>query len=245
MLEELRDAYMAVMEDPDFLAEAEKLGIPIDPARGDKVAEMVTAALNQSPETVRIIAAALGTEAPMESVTSKIISLEDGNKQVGFTGASGDMTGEVSGSRTALTINGAEADRKALAVGMDCTMSYAVAVPIEFATVDCTGDTAKMAATDAASETAPAAEATGDATAKMGGMVQAHGTIAALDDGGKVVTMTTDGGEEVKVSVSGSRTALTVAGSDAKRDALTVGMTCDASYDDANADRELATLACN
>ncbi|MGB8624181.1 MAG: tripartite tricarboxylate transporter substrate-binding protein, partial [Paracoccaceae bacterium] len=39
VLEELRDGYMAVMNDPDFLADAKKLGRPIDPARGDDVSK--------------------------------------------------------------------------------------------------------------------------------------------------------------------------------------------------------------
>jgi hypothetical protein len=47
-----------VLADPELLAEAEKLGIPIDPIGGEEVAKQIEAALNQSPETVDIIAAA-------------------------------------------------------------------------------------------------------------------------------------------------------------------------------------------
>jgi tripartite-type tricarboxylate transporter receptor subunit TctC len=54
-LKALREAYMAALTDPDLLAEAKTLDIPIDPAPGDVVAERVAAALNQSAETVNLL----------------------------------------------------------------------------------------------------------------------------------------------------------------------------------------------
>jgi tripartite-type tricarboxylate transporter receptor subunit TctC len=54
-LQALRDAYMAALADPELLAEAEQLDIPIDPAPGDEVAGLVQAALNQSPETLTLL----------------------------------------------------------------------------------------------------------------------------------------------------------------------------------------------
>ncbi|SLN64453.1 Tripartite tricarboxylate transporter family receptor [Roseivivax jejudonensis] len=123
-VEDLRDAYMAVMEDPEFLAEAEKLGLPIEAARGDEVAESVQAALQQSPETVQIISSALNVEVPTIKATSEILSLEDGNKAVGFMSGDEEIVAEVSGSRTELTIDGEGATRDALAVGMVCDIEY-------------------------------------------------------------------------------------------------------------------------
>ncbi len=81
---------MAVMTDPDFLAEADKLGLPIEAARGDEVDELIKAALQQSPETVAIIANALSVEIPTIKATSEILGLEDRNKVVTFM--SGDAT---------------------------------------------------------------------------------------------------------------------------------------------------------
>ena len=49
VLARLRGAYAAALADPDLLAEAERLQIPIDPLIGDEVAEMVSAALNLTP----------------------------------------------------------------------------------------------------------------------------------------------------------------------------------------------------
>ena len=124
VLEELRDAYMAVMTDPEFLAEAEKLGLPIEPARGDVVEDLIVAALQQSPETVKIIAAALNTEVPTIKVTSKILSLEDSNKVIGFNSGDAVVQAKISGSRTAVSIDGSSAEREALAVGMTCDIEY-------------------------------------------------------------------------------------------------------------------------
>ena len=50
-LEVLRDAYMKAAKDPDLLAQAETLKIPIQPARGDEVAAKVSMILNQ-PQAV-------------------------------------------------------------------------------------------------------------------------------------------------------------------------------------------------
>ncbi|MEE8438743.1 MAG: tripartite tricarboxylate transporter substrate-binding protein [Micropepsaceae bacterium] len=48
----IRDAYMNVAADPEFLEQAAALNIPIQPSRGDVVAQRIRAALNQPEETV-------------------------------------------------------------------------------------------------------------------------------------------------------------------------------------------------
>lgn len=55
----LRAAYKAALEDPQFLAEARKLGHPIEPAYGEAVEQLVADALDQTPETVGLIAQAI------------------------------------------------------------------------------------------------------------------------------------------------------------------------------------------
>ena len=54
-LDALRKAYAAATADPEFLAKAEKLGLPVDPAIGDKLAAAIAKALNQPPEMVRFL----------------------------------------------------------------------------------------------------------------------------------------------------------------------------------------------
>ncbi len=51
----LRDAYMAVSRDPEFLEQAALLQIPIQPSRGDVVDQRIDAALAQPPETVALL----------------------------------------------------------------------------------------------------------------------------------------------------------------------------------------------
>lgn len=124
VLAELRTAYMAALADPELLAEAEALGIPIEGADGAAVEELVRSALAQSPETVEIIKAALAEEVPLTTVISPILGLADENKEVTINGKDGEIVVEPSGSRTAITINGAEAKRGDLVVGMECEIEY-------------------------------------------------------------------------------------------------------------------------
>ena len=62
-LDALRVAYRASIEDPQLRAEAERLGLPIDPAYGDEVGQLVVNALDQTPETIAMIRKAIdGTQ---------------------------------------------------------------------------------------------------------------------------------------------------------------------------------------
>jgi len=124
VLQELRDAYMASLTDPDLLAEAEKLGIPIESADGVQVADLVAAALDQSPDTVKIIAAAVDVEIPTVTVTTELLAVGDEGREVSFMSGDAEVTSAPSGSRTAITIDGADAKRDALKVGMTCEIEY-------------------------------------------------------------------------------------------------------------------------
>jgi tripartite-type tricarboxylate transporter receptor subunit TctC len=54
-LKALRDAYMAALTDPQLLAEAEKLELPIAPLSGDVVAERVRSAFSLPPQTLGLL----------------------------------------------------------------------------------------------------------------------------------------------------------------------------------------------
>lgn len=123
-LAELRAAYAAALADPDLLAEAEKLGIPIDPAGGEEVAELVNAALNQSPETVEIIAAAVDVEVPTVTVRTPLVAVSPDGRTIEFKSGDADVKASVSGSRTKITIDGADAVREQLEAGMTCEIVY-------------------------------------------------------------------------------------------------------------------------
>ena len=221
VLDELRTAYLAVLSDPDFLAAAKKLGLPIEAASGAEVTELMQAALQQSPETVSIISAALSVEIPTMIVTSDILALEGSNKIVTFMSGDAEVIGEISGSRTTVTLNGAEAERGDLAVGMNCKIEFDPGSDVnEFKIMDCTGT------------------ATETASAEM----MVNTAILGLADGNKQVTFMTVAGEKMG-EVSGSRTALTIDGAEAKRDDLAVGMNCELSYEDGD-EIEFKAMSC-
>lgn len=51
-LKALRDAYAAATSDPEFLAKAKEIGVPVDPKIGDDVGNLVKGAMDQTPEVV-------------------------------------------------------------------------------------------------------------------------------------------------------------------------------------------------
>ena len=54
-LKALRDAYQAATSDPEFLAKAKEIGVPVDPKIGDDVGNLVKGAMNQTPEVVSFL----------------------------------------------------------------------------------------------------------------------------------------------------------------------------------------------
>lgn len=61
-LKALQDAYDKAVHDPELIAKAEKLSLPVEPKIGDDVGNTVRAALQQKPEIVAVIKEALGGE---------------------------------------------------------------------------------------------------------------------------------------------------------------------------------------
>jgi tripartite-type tricarboxylate transporter receptor subunit TctC len=55
----LRDAYRKALEDKELQAKATKLGKPVDPAYGEEVLNAIKVALDQKPESVKLLAQAL------------------------------------------------------------------------------------------------------------------------------------------------------------------------------------------
>jgi hypothetical protein len=140
VLQELRDAYWASVTDPDLLAEAAKLDIPIEPANGADVEELVKAALDQSPETVEIIAAAVDVKIPTITVTTELMAVNDDGREIEFMSGDATFKAGPSGSRTRIMIDGAEAKRDKLAAGMMCEIEYDPANDDnEPKTMDCKG----------------------------------------------------------------------------------------------------------
>jgi tripartite-type tricarboxylate transporter receptor subunit TctC len=56
----LREAYRLSLSDPELLREAELLSLPIEPAFGDEVRDLVLTALDQTPESIQLLKEATG-----------------------------------------------------------------------------------------------------------------------------------------------------------------------------------------
>lgn len=132
----LQDAYRKAMADPEMKAKAEKGGRPLDPAFGDDVLKLVTAALNQKPEIVSILKEAMSMKAPVSEMKGTLSEF-DGRKEFKLKMADGKIfAGQISGSRTTLSIGGKKGDRAAVKVGMACTVT-ADEGSTEAKTLDC------------------------------------------------------------------------------------------------------------
>jgi tripartite-type tricarboxylate transporter receptor subunit TctC len=119
----LREAYKKAMEDKELQAKAEKLERPVDPAYGDEVLKMVKEALNQKPEVIAVLKAAL--EKKDETPPTKgTIAEWDGRAKMKLKLADGKLIdAEVSGSRTEVMIAGQKGAREGLKVGMTCEVA--------------------------------------------------------------------------------------------------------------------------
>ena len=116
----LREAYKNAMEDKGLQAKAEKLDRPVDPAYGDDVLAMIHQALNQKPEVVAVLKAALD-QKDTTPPTKGTISEWNGRSKLKLKTADGkELEAGISGSRTEITIAGQSANREQLKVGMAC-----------------------------------------------------------------------------------------------------------------------------
>ncbi len=120
-LDALIAAYKKSLEDPELQAKAEKLGVPVDPAYGNDVLKLIKEALNQTPEVINVVKTALEAKEEPAPATKGTIAEWDGRAKITLKLADGKpFQGEVSGSRTDITIAGQKGAREGLKVGMAC-----------------------------------------------------------------------------------------------------------------------------
>lgn len=144
-LEALRGAYKKAMEDKDLKARVAKLGIPLDPDYGDDVLRQVKAAINQSPETIALLAKTLDVKPPTPAVESQMLKatgplteVTEKGREIVFTGHDGKkVNSKVSGSRTQIMIADKEAKREDLKVGLNCDINYKLGGDNEPSSIKC------------------------------------------------------------------------------------------------------------
>lgn len=126
------------MADPDLLAEFEALRKIPDFQFGDNLRQRVVAALNQSPDQVAMVATVFNFEDPVATVKTKLLTVDPKGKVITFNDSNGKLTKSlVGGSRTPVTIDGHAADRKKLAEGMECTITYVTGARHKARSLDC------------------------------------------------------------------------------------------------------------
>lgn len=137
-LEALRDAYKKAMADKELHLRLAKLGLPLEPAFGDDVLRLVKTAMNQSPETVAMLAKTMEvTDAPLKA-EGPLMEVLDKGREIVFNGKDGQkIQSKLSGSRTQIMIAGKEAKREELKAGLSCEITYKPGPKNEPAAVNC------------------------------------------------------------------------------------------------------------
>ncbi len=138
----LQDAFMATMNDPDFIADAKKQNLELAPISGSEVARLIQAVVSSPREIVEAATKAREydgnisiTKVKITAVTLKgaVTKVVKGGRSIHF----GDDVAKISGSRTKVTIGGKPGDRGAITVGMNCTADLKGESGTEAKTVSC------------------------------------------------------------------------------------------------------------
>ncbi len=129
----LRDAFMATMKDPKFLADAEKQDLEITPVSGAGIHKLIDRIYTSSPRAIALAKEAVTSEKktqitkkdiPVNTVSATIASVEDGGREIHFKVKNEVHQVSVSGSRTSVSVGGKESSRGAIKEGMMCDVSY-------------------------------------------------------------------------------------------------------------------------
>ena len=122
----LRVAYKAALDNPELRAKAEKADRPVVPYLiGDEVQKKIAAALDQSPETIAMVARILDIKDPTLKAEGPLLEVKDKGREIVFKGPDGsNVNSKPSGGRTQITIAGKEGKREDLKAGLVCAITY-------------------------------------------------------------------------------------------------------------------------
>ncbi len=125
----LRKAFMDMMADPAYLADAGKQQIPVNPVSGEEVQAFIAKLFKMPKDVVdRANRAADGdpalvTEAKLNWITAKGVALTTvSGRTIGFSDQGKPVTASI--GETKITVAGKEADRKELKPGLNCDVVY-------------------------------------------------------------------------------------------------------------------------
>jgi tripartite-type tricarboxylate transporter receptor subunit TctC len=122
----LRTAYQKALDNPELRTKAEKAERPVVPYLiGDDLQKKIVAALDQSPETIAMVARILDIKDPTLKAEGPLLEVKDKGREIVFKGPDGkNVNSKPSGGRTQITIAGKEAKREDLKAGLNCSISY-------------------------------------------------------------------------------------------------------------------------
>ncbi len=139
----LRAAFSATAKDKAFLDEATKMRRDVDLVTGDEVQAIVAKMAATPKERLARLDDLLQFKGVTQTAkveqpkhTGKVTKSEDG-RTIAIDAGGKEVTTSISGSRTKVTIGGAEAKREQIQVGMTCTITLPDASAKEAANVDC------------------------------------------------------------------------------------------------------------
>ena len=123
-LDALRSVFRASVEDKKFIAAAAKAGRKTVPAYGDDVRKMVVTLLDQPAEIVTLLNKISNVKVAMVKHSGSVSKTKRGGRRISIMYKGKEVKAKVSGSRTTVTLNGKNAVRKKIKVGMKCTFTY-------------------------------------------------------------------------------------------------------------------------
>ena len=123
-LDALRSVFRASVESKKFIASAAKAGRKTVPAYGDDVRKMVVTLLDQPAEIVTLLNKISNVKVAMVKHSGAVSKTKRGGRRISIMYKGKEVKAKVSGSRTTVTVNGKNAVRKKIKVGMKCTFTY-------------------------------------------------------------------------------------------------------------------------
>ncbi len=140
----LRKAFWDMANDKKFADSILRLGRELNPVRGKDVQGLVNRIASIDKSLVAKLKQALVYKGPkakvvikLQTFVGKVTKLKNGNRRVSITTKGGKaIKAKVSGSRTKITVAGKKVKRKAIKMGMTCTIK-SPGTGTEAKTIDC------------------------------------------------------------------------------------------------------------
>ena len=132
-LQLLRTSFMATLKDKEFLKDAAKQRIDINPVTGEKLKSLITnlfktpkplieefLAVTTKSDKVKLVK----VKIPWQTQKVKVTAVKRKGRRVSFKLKGKKVTVKVSKSKTKITIGGAKAKRSAVKAGMSCKITH-------------------------------------------------------------------------------------------------------------------------